>query len=143
MKKPDGGDSGRSLHDAALAAGANQLRQRRPALGRAADQGWSPGTTQSSAATPAQLVAEAHIEIVQNPPDVADTDIRVAAIRVFPVTEPARTGRAPVREQAVAADTNPIGVELEFSHAPLGRAAKVPVDCYFFWPDGQTSPPSC
>jgi hypothetical protein len=34
-----------------------------------------------------------------------------------------------------------IGVELEFSHAPLGHAAKLPVDCWFFWPDGQTSPP--
>ena len=30
---------------------------------------------------------------------------------------------------------------MEFSHAPLGRIAKMPVDCHFFWPDGQTSPP--
>lgn len=61
-------------------------------------------------------VAKATFEVVQNPPEVADGEVRVKAIRIF-------------------------AVELEFSHAPLGREAKVPVDCWFFWPDGQTSPP--
>jgi hypothetical protein len=73
---------------------------------------------------------------------VADGEIRVKAIRIFAVEEQL----PPIEERhyaiAFAADrTRRIGVELEFSHAPLGHAARVPVDCWFFWPDGQTSPP--
>ena len=40
----------------------------------------------------------------------------------------------------ISAETKHIGVELEFTHAPLGQAMKIPVECYYFWPDGQTSP---
>ena len=103
--------------------------------------GWQPGEYEIQCHIDGQIVAESRIEIVQNPPDVAGTDIRVAAIRLFPVerTLPAKDDRR-YASTLVAADTNHIGVELEFTHAPLGQALSIPVECYYFWPDGQTSP---
>ena len=77
-----------------------------------------------------------------NPPEVADGDIRVKALRIFPVADQLPPISARKYINVLPADgTTRIGVELEFSHAPLGHAAKLPVDCWFFWPDGQTSPP--
>ena len=103
--------------------------------------GWQPGEYEIQCRIAGQVVAESRIEILRNPPDVAGTDIRVAAIRLFPVerTLPARDDRR-YAGTLVAADTNHIGVELEFTHAPLGQAMSIPVECYYFWPDGQTSP---
>jgi len=77
-----------------------------------------------------------------NPPEIADGDIRVKALRIFPVADQLPPISARKYMNVLPADgTTRIGVELEFSHAPLGHAAKLPVDCWFFWPDGQTSPP--
>jgi len=109
---------------------------------RAADAGgWQPGEYTIACRIAGQVVAESRIEIVQNEPDVAGTDIRVAAIRLFSVERalPAKDERR-YASTLVAAETNHIGVELEFTHAPLGQAMRIPVECYYFWPDGQTSP---
>jgi hypothetical protein len=86
--------------------------------------------------------AKAAFEVFLNPPEVADGNIRVRAMRLFAVEEllpPIDQRRYAARFAADA--TRRIGVELEFAHAPLGHAAHIPVDCWFFWPDGQTSPP--
>ena len=143
MQKPDG-----SAYSAdrplilAVAAGATYSSS----VGlpwRAADaEGWQPGEYAVACRIAGQVVAESRIEIVQNEPDVAGTDIRVAAIRLFPVERllPAKDDRR-YASTLVAAETNHIGVELEFTHAPLGQAMRIPVECYYFWPDGQTSPP--
>ncbi len=142
MQKPDGSlaPADRAL-TLVLAAGAASssgagLPWRRPDAGS-----WPPGEYVIRCRIDTGLAAESRIEVVQNPPDVAGTDIRVAAIRMFPVerTLPAKDGRR-YAGTLVAAETNHIGVELEFTHAPLGQAMKIPVECYYFWPDGQTSP---
>lgn len=112
-------------------------------LRRAPDlESWQPGEYTVECRSDGQLIAESRIEIALNPPDVAGTDIRIAAIRLFPVerTLPAMDDRR-YPYTLVAAETNHIGVELEFTHAPLGQAMKIPVECHYFWPDGQTSPP--
>lgn len=81
-------------------------------------------------------------QVVQNPSDVAGAEVRVAGIRFFPVVGdlPARAERH-YGTMLPAAEMRRIGVEVEFTHAPLGHAIKVPIACYFYWPDGQTSPP--
>lgn len=103
--------------------------------------GWQPGEYAIECRIAGRVAAESRIEIVLNPPDVAGTDIRVAAIRLFPVerTLPA-IGERRYTSSLVAAETNHIGVELEFTHAPPGQVMKIPIECYYFWPDGQTSP---
>jgi hypothetical protein len=77
-----------------------------------------------------------------NPSDVANAEIRVAALQIFPVETglPSRAERK-FTSRLAAATTRRIGIELEFTHEPLGRTLAVPVECYYFWPDGQTSPP--
>ena len=110
--------------------------------GAAADQDWAPGIYEVECKAGEIAIARATFEMAANPPEVADGDIRVEAMRMFPVDgnlQPIQERKYANNFPAVA--TSRIGVELEFSHAPLGRAAKVPVDCHFFWPDGQTSPP--
>jgi hypothetical protein len=104
-------------------------------------EGWQPGEYTIQCHVSGELVAESRIEVVQNEPDVAGTDIRVAALRIFPVelTLPAKDERR-YASTLVAAQTNHIGVELEFTHVPLGQTMRIPVECYYFWPDGQTSP---
>lgn len=142
MQKPDGSAySGDRPLILAVAAGANHsssagLPWRAPDI-----EGWRPGGYAVECRIAGQVVARSRIEIMQNPPDVAGTDIRVAAIRVFPVERalPAKDERR-YASTLVAAGTNHIGVELEFTHAPLGQAMSIPVECYYFWPDGQTSP---
>ena len=37
--------------------------------------------------------------------------------------------------------TTRVGVELSFAHPSLGRALEIPVDCYYFTPNGQTIGP--
>ena len=142
MQKPDGSaDPADQSLILTVAAGATYsssagLPWRAPDAG-----GWQPGQYAIECRIAGQIVADSRIEIVQNPPDVAGTDIRVAAIRLFPVERalPAKDERR-YASTLVAADTNHVGVELEFTHAPLGQAMKIPVECYYFWPDGQTSP---
>lgn len=110
-------------------------------MARAATDGWQPGEYAIECAIDGEPVAQARIEIVLNAPDVAGTDIRVAALRLFPVDRllPAREERR-YASAMVASETRHLGVELEFTHVPLGQAMTIPVDCYYFWPDGQTSP---
>jgi len=110
--------------------------------GMADDREWTPGVYEVECSANDAPVAKATFEMSRNPPEVADGAIRVKALRIFPVE-----GNLPPIEarqysnQLAAEHTTQIGVELEFAHAPLGRATKVPIDCWFFWPDGQTSPP--
>ena len=110
--------------------------------GTAEERGWAPGAYTVECRVDGATVAKGSFEVARNPPEVADGDIRVKAIRIFAVEEQL----PPIEERHYASaftsgHTRRIGVELEFSHAPLGHAARVPVDCWFFWPDGQTSPP--
>lgn len=110
--------------------------------GAIADQDWQPGNYSVECLAGEKSIGKAAFEIARNPPEVADGDIRVEAVRVFPAEGqlPPRTERK-YQTTLTADSTSRIGIELEFTHAPLGRAIKVPVECYFFWPDGQTSPP--
>jgi hypothetical protein len=110
--------------------------------GMPGEQDWPAGSYAVECRADGAPVATASFEVVRNPAEVADGEIRVKAIRIFAVEEQL----PPIGERRYATAfesgvTRRIGVELEFAHAPLGREAKVPVDCWFFWPDGQTSPP--
>lgn len=110
--------------------------------GTAEERDWAPGAYAVECRIDDAVVAKGAFEVVRNPPEVADGEMRVKAIRIFAVEEQL----PPIEERHYATAfksdrTRRIGVELEFAHAPLGRVAKVPVDCWFFWPDGQTSPP--
>lgn len=103
---------------------------------------WPAGSYAVECRAEGASVAKATFEVIQNPPEVADGEVRVKAIRIFAVEEQL----PPIGERRYATAfksdlTRRIGVELEFAHAPLGSEAKVPADCWFFWPDGQTSPP--
>ena len=123
-------------------AGKTESRSANLLWGVAEDRDWQPGTYEVECRAADKPVAKATFDMALNPPEVAAGDIRVKALRIFPVADqlPAISARQYVN--ALPADsTTRIGIELEFSHAPLGHAAKLPVDCWFFWPDGQTSPP--
>lgn len=110
--------------------------------GRTDDQDWAPGRYEVECLAGDKPVAKAAFEMNRNPAEVADGEIRVKALRIFPVDgELPPIDARQYSERLAAEDTTQIGVELEFAHAPLGRTVKVPVDCWFFWPDGQTSPP--
>lgn len=103
---------------------------------------WPPGSYQVECTLAGRSYGPVPFEVVLNPSDVAGTEIRVAEMRFF-----ALTGELPPKESRVyatalpIAETRRIGVEVEFTHAPLGTPVRVPVACYFYWPDGQTSPP--
>jgi hypothetical protein len=110
--------------------------------GMADDQDWPQGAYEVECIAGDEPVAKAAFEITRSPPEVAEGEIRVKALRIFPVEgdlPPIDLRRYATRLSADQATR--IGIELEFAHAPLGHAARVSVDCYFFWPDGQTSPP--
>jgi hypothetical protein len=110
--------------------------------GIAGDGDWEPGRYEVECTAGDEPVAKAAFDMVRNPPEVADGEIRVKALRVFPVEGSLPPIEARQYSGSLSAErTTQIGVELEFAHAPLGHAARVPVDCWFFWPDGQTSPP--
>ncbi|MGQ0384450.1 MAG: hypothetical protein ACT4UP_07220 [Gammaproteobacteria bacterium] len=110
--------------------------------GVADEDDWPPGHYQVECKAAGRLIGQATFEVVQGATDVAGADIHVAEMRFFPVVAelPAKADRNYARVHA-AAHTRRIGVELEFTHEPLGRVARIPIACYFFWPDGQTSPP--
>ena len=143
LKKPDGTTSPaerpmdfRFYGGETASAAANLL------WGASEGGDWAPGHYEVQCLAGDKPVAAAAFDMSSNPPEIADGEIRVKALRIFPVE-----GNLPPIEarqysgRLTADQTTQIGVELEFSHAPLGRAVKVPVDCWFFWPDGQTSPP--
>jgi hypothetical protein len=103
---------------------------------------WFPGPYAVECFADDAPVARAAFDMARNPPEVPDGGIRVKALRIFPVEGSLPpTGARRYSDELSAASTTQVGVELEFAHAPLGRDARVPVDCWFFWPDGQTSPP--
>ena len=123
-------------------AGKTESRSANLLWGVAEDRDWQPGTYEVECLASDKPVATATFDMALNPPEVADGDIRVKALRIFPVADQLPPISARKYENVLPADgTTRIGVELEFSHAPLGHPAKLPVDCWFFWPDGQTSPP--
>ena len=143
MKRPDGSvvASERPM-EFQFFGGKTESQSANLLWGPAADQDWAPGIYEVECKAGEIAIAKATFEMAANPPEVADGEIRVEAMRMFPVV-----GNLPaIHERKYANNfqataTSRIGIELEFSHAPLGRTAKVPVDCHFFWPDGQTSPP--
>jgi len=123
-------------------AGKTETRSANLLWGVTDDRDWQPGAYEVECVAADQPVAKATFEMALNPPEVADGDIRVKNLRIFPVVDQLPPIDARKYTDVLSADvTTRIGVELEFSHAPLGHAAKLPVDCWFFWPDGQTSPP--
>lgn len=112
-------------------------------LWRVADEAdWPPGDYAVECRSGDAAIAAIAFDVTLNPPDVAGAEIRVAALRIFPVERelPPRLDRR-YAQRLAAAGTRHLGVELEFTHEPLGRELRVPVECWYFWPDGQTSPP--
>jgi hypothetical protein len=143
LTRPDGSDAP-AERAVTLDFDAGQTHSQGAALlwRRPASQEWPPGSYIVECRAPDRPPAKATLQIAENPPDVTAGEIRVAAMRIFPVDTVLPP--QPQREYAAtlaAEQTKRIGVEIEFSHAPLGRTARIPVDCWFFWPDGQTSPP--
>lgn len=110
--------------------------------GVAPEEDWQQGAYRVECAIEGKVIGQAPFEVMLNPSDVANAEIRVAALQLFPVDGdlPARADRK-YTTTLPASDTRRIGIELEFTHEPLGRAMVLPVECYYFWPDGQTSPP--
>lgn len=143
LRRPDGSQSPSELPMSfQFFAGKTESHSANLLWGVVADQDWLPGSYTVECLAGEKSIGKAAFEIARNPPEVADGEIRVEAVRVFPVEGqlPARAMRKYATALA-AGSTRKIGIELEFTHAPLGRAIKVPIECYFFWPDGQTSPP--
>lgn len=107
------------------------------------EQDWPAGDYLVDCAVDGQSIGQAPFAIVLNPADVADTDLRIAGLRFFPVDRelPPKAERG-YTEIFETADTRRIGVELEFTHSPIGREIVVPVDCHYYWPDGQVMPPA-
>ena len=143
LKKPDGSvvPSERPM-EFQFFGGKTESHSTNLLWGAAEDRDWQPGVYEVDCMAESKSIARASFEIVRNPPEVADGDIRVESIRVFPVVDKLPPFGLRKYVNALPSDgTTRIGIELEFTHAPLGRVMKVPVDCWFFWPDGQTSPP--
>lgn len=143
MQRPDGSEAAAArpmtfqlFADSTQSSSANLL------WGVAAEEDWEPGDYRIRCLVDGKEIGRAAFAVQQNPSDIAQAEIRVASLRLFPVDSelPARADRK-YTLTLDAGQTRRIGVELEFTHAPLGQAMKVPVECYYFWPDGQTSPP--
>lgn len=143
MKNPDGSvtPSDRPM-SFQFFAGQNESHSAHLLWDPPEDQDWKAGAYEIECLAAEESLGKAQFEVAVNPAEVVDGDIRVATLRVFPVE-----GKLPPRparqytNALVAEKTSRIGIELEFSHPPLGRNVRIPVDCHFFWPDGQTSPP--
>jgi hypothetical protein len=103
---------------------------------------WPAGHYEVACTIAGRTFGPVPFEVMHNASDVAGTDIRVAEMRFFPVVKdlPAKADRE-YTTVLRATETRRIGVEVEFTHSPLGGTVKVPIACYFYWPDGQTSPP--
>jgi hypothetical protein len=103
---------------------------------------WAPGTYRVVCSGGGRPLAEATFQMTSNPPDVAGIDVRVAGVRLFP----SGAELTPIANRTYttvfpAAQTARVGVELNFTHGPMGRAIEVPWECYYFMPDGQTMGP--
>jgi hypothetical protein len=143
MQRPDGSETTATRPMTfQLFAGSNRSTSANLLWGVEPESDWAPGGYRIRCLVDEKEIGQTPFEVQLNPSDVAEAEIRVAALRLFPVDSqlPARADR----KYTLALDagqTKRIGVELEFTHAPLGRAMKIPVECYYLWPDGQTSPP--
>ena len=107
------------------------------------EQDWEAGNYLVDCAVAGQSIGQAPFTVVLNPADVADTDLRIAGLRFFAVERelPAKAERD-YTEVFETANTRRIGVELEYTHSPIGREIAVAVDCHYYWPDGQVMPPA-
>ncbi len=143
LRKPDGSQapSDRPM-SFQFFGGRNDSNSANLLWGVLPDADWEVGAYEIECRAEGKPIGKTQFEIALNAADVADGEIRVTAVRLFPVTGqlPPKVNRT-YTNGFVAEETSRIGVELEFTHAPLGRTAMIPVECYFFWPDGQTSPP--
>jgi hypothetical protein len=125
-----------------MQAGETQSQSAGLLWGRPEGQDWAPGTYEIECRAGDKHAGKAQFVIARNPVDVEEGAIRVTALRIFPVEIALPPQPARQYSLSLAADeTGRIGVEIEFSHAPIGHTPRIPVDCWFFWPDGQTSPP--
>jgi hypothetical protein len=144
LTKPDGSKvvAGREM-SFQLFAGETLSSSANVQWGVPDEEDWDPGDYGVDCAVDAQSVWQSQFTVVLNPPDIEDTDIRVAGLRFFPVHDelPAKADRQ-YTESFEAADTRRIGVELEYTHSPPGRTVTVPVACHYYWPDGQVMPPA-
>jgi hypothetical protein len=143
LRKPDGGivPAERPM-EFQFFEGKTESNSANLLWGVSEDRSWEPGEYEVECRAAGRPVAKAGFQVTLNPPEVADGDIRVKALRVFPVAGNLPAIDAREYTGVLRADeTTRIGVELEFTHGPLGRTLTLPVDCHFFWPDGQTSPP--
>ena len=111
--------------------------------GVADEQDWQAGDYAVDCGIAGQSIGQATFAVVLNPADVADTDLRIAGLKFFPVDGelPPKDARA-YTDVFETADTRRIGVEIEYTHSPIGRQISVAVDCHYFWPDGQVMPPA-
>lgn len=144
LTKPDGGKvaAGREM-SFQLFEGETLSSSANVQWGVPDEEDWDPGDYGVDCAVGDQPVWQTRFTVVLNPPDIEDTDIRVAGLRFFPVHDelPAKADRR-YADSFESADTRRIGVELEFTHAPPGRTVTVPVACHYYWPDGQVMPPA-
>lgn len=84
LLRPDGSRSapGRAM-TFQLFAGETQSNSANLLWGVAAEEDWVPGFYAVDCAIAGQTLGQALFTVVQNPPDVADADIRVAELRFF------------------------------------------------------------
>ena len=111
--------------------------------GVADEQDWPAGEYVVDCGIDGASIGQAAFTIVENPADVTGTDLRIAGLKFFAVESelPPKSERK-YSEAFETADTRRIGVEIEFTHSPIGREIAVQVDCHYFWPDGQVMPPA-
>ncbi len=124
-----------------LFAGESESNSAKLMWGAADEADWTPGLYEIDCSMDGKSIGKAAFEMTLGPPDIAGVEVRVAELRMFAAgTElPAKADRTYVNTFPKA-DTRRIGVELEFTHAALNQNMAIPVECHYFWPDGQTSP---
>jgi hypothetical protein len=104
--------------------------------------GWAPGSYLLRCSARHSVLGEVPFEVSNNPPDVVESELRVSQIRLFPATGalPARSERQ-YATRFDARKITRIGVELEFTHSPPGSPQSIPVDCYYYLPNGRPMGP--
>lgn len=144
LKKPDGSAiAGSRAMSFQVFADETESNSANVQWGVPDEQDWQAGDYLVDCAVAAQSIGQAAFTVALNPADVADTDLRIAGLRFFAVNRelPPKDERS-YTEVFETADTRRIGVELEYTHSPIGREIAVPVDCHYYWPDGQVMPPA-
>jgi hypothetical protein len=119
-----------------LSTGANTL------FGAGPPGRWPEGTYRVRCAGGGRALGETSFQMTANPPDVPGAAVRVTGIRLFPTGAqlPAAADRK-YSDRFSPGTTTRIGVEVSFAHPALGKALEVPVDCYYFTPNGGTFGP--